>query len=96
LDENSCPIYTTEGNFNIELKLSGNIINDSTLNLHAKQSSAYCIFAKLFKDIESSGEFTVTVNNSDEVFDKFRISFIDAEGNPYNKVVNSVGYHSDD
>jgi hypothetical protein len=96
LDENSCPIYTTEDAFNIEFKLDGNIINDSILNLNAKQSSAYCIFANLFNNFESSGEFTVKVNNTDEVFDKFRISFIDANGNPYNKVVNSIGYHSDD
>jgi hypothetical protein len=106
LDENSCPIYTTEGNFNIELKLSGNIINDLTLNLHAKQSSAYGIFAELFKDIEksfdessdvSSDKITVTVNNSNAELKKINISFIDVEGNPYKNnpiYVTSIGKHS--
>jgi hypothetical protein len=101
LDENSCPIYTTEDAFNIEFKLDGNIINDSILNLNAKQSSAYGIYAELFKDFEksldeSSDNIAVKVNNSNAELKKINISFIDAEGNPYNKVVNSVGYHSDD
>ena len=107
LDENSCPVYVTDGNFNIKFELSGNIINDAKLTLKATQGEAYGIYAGLFKDFvknfdtssgESSDKIKVKVENSNAELEKITVSFIDAYGMPYNKpiYVTSIGDHSVD
>lgn len=94
--ENETPIYTDGDDFNIEFTLSGNIINDTNLVLNAKQDKAYGIYADLFTDFASNNKFKVEVKNTDEVFKKFKISFVGNDGKPYNKKVYRKGEHQDD
>jgi hypothetical protein len=63
------------------------------LVLNAKQDKAYGIYADLFTDFASNNKFKVEVKGTDEVFKKFKISFVGNDGKPYNKKVYRKGEH---